>query len=356
MAANGDLPSVMKAFVVASDGTGVVRSDVPMPVPGEGEALVRVLRAGICNTDVELMRGYKGGFTGVLGHEFVGQVVSAASAPELEGMRVCGELNISCSSCRICKKGGAIARNHCLQRTVLGILNHDGTYAEYLTLPVANLHTVPDGISNEEAVFVEPLAAACRIIEQGVVHPEDSVCVQGDGKLGLLIAEVISRQGLARKPVLLGRHKAKMDLLGDAVEARGPLPAGEELPEDLMGAFDVVVDATGTPAGLMMAARLVRPMGTIVLKSTCAEAATIDTSHFVVSELNVVGSRCGPFPEAVRMLSDGDLDVSKYISAIYSLDDAAAALAHAGEKGCLKVQLAVAGSELELLRGAGRLR
>lgn len=347
MAAN-DIPATMKAFVVDADGKGVVRDDVPVPVPRDGEALVRVLRAGICNTDIELMRGYKGGFTGILGHEFVGEVVVASSAPEIVGKRVCGELNVSCNSCGICSRGGSLARNHCSRRSVLGILNHDGTYAEFLTLPVSNLHVVPDSISNEAAVFVEPLAAAFRVVEQGLVQPEHRVCVQGDGKLGLLVAEVLARQGFSPKPVLIGRHTDKMALLGDLVQAREASSPEESdaLVAELAGSFDVVVEATGTPLGLTSAASLVLPMGTVVLKSTCASPATIDTSPLVVRELKVVGSRCGPFPEAVALLASRDLDVQKYVSAVFPLGNADKALEMAGTRGCLKVQLAVASSEM----------
>jgi len=344
------IPETMRAFVV-EDGTATLRSDYPVPRPGADEALVRVLRAGICNTDLELLKGYKGGFRGVLGHEFIGEVVSAASRPALVGRRVCGELNVSCSSCHNCGRGGTIARNHCLKRTVLGILNHDGTYADYLTLPVANLHAVPDGVPTEAAAFVEPLAAAYRIVEQGLVRSEHRVCVLGDGKLGLLIAEVLSRQGLASKVTLFGRHASKAALLGDAVVFHESPREATALPDELRGAFDVVVDATGTVEGLKMAATLTMAMGTIVLKSTCASQATIDTSAFVVQELNIVGSRCGPFPEAMKLLEDGSLDVSKYISAVFPLERVAEALEMARSRGCLKVQLAIAPSELSAATG-----
>lgn len=342
-----EVPSVMRAFVVGSDGQGTLRSDVPVPRPREGEALVRVLRAGICNTDIELMRGYKGGYTGVLGHEFVGEVVIAASAPALVGKRVCGELNINCGSCGICDRGGAVARNHCLRRTVLGIMNHDGTYADYLTLPVVNLHEVPDSVSNEAAVFVEPLAAACRIVEQEVIKAGDKVCIQGDGKLGLLCAEVIARRtDLGAKPILLGRHAAKVAHLGDLVTFVQSPQEPSELAADLQKAFDVVIEATGTPSGLVSAASLARPMGTVVLKSTCASAVTLDTAPFVVHELKVVGSRCGPFAPSIDLVASSDLDVTKYVSAVFPLEAVHEALEMAGTKGCLKVQLAVAPSEL----------
>lgn len=343
-----DIPTVMRAYVIGPDG-GQLVDDHPVTRPKDGEALVKVLRAGICNTDLELMRGYKGGYTGVLGHEFVGVVVEADSEEELVGRRVCGELNISCYHCGICKRGGSIARNHCSKRTVLGIIGHDGTYAEYLTLPIVNLHRVPDGISTEAATFVEPLAAACRIVEQGLVKTEDRVCVLGDGKLGLLIAEVLGRQGLARKPMLLGRHAARAALLGDLVESRQLSRTEIDLPADLKEVFDVVVDVTGTDMGLDLATQLVMPMGTVVLKTTCAEPCKMNTSMYVVKEINIVGSRCGPFPDAIRLLESCNLDISKYVTAVFPLAEASKALDMVKDKtkGCLKVQLAVASSEMD---------
>lgn len=345
----------MKAFVVGEDGCGKLLLDYPVPKPKPGEALVKVLRAAICATDLELMSGYKGGYTGVLGHEFVGTVVEinpscAGDSNELIGKRVCGELNISCFSCGICGQGMSIARNHCSSRRVLGIIGHDGTYAEYLVLPVSNLHVVPDTVSTEAAAFVEPLAAAYRIIEQGLVKTEDRVCVVGDGKLGLLIAEVISRQKLTNKLVLVGRHLERAALLGDRVQARQVSREQTDLPSDLNEAFEVVVDVTGSPQGLQMATDLVVPMGTIVLKTTCAKPVTANTSMYVVKELKLVGSRCGPFPKALEILENGDLDVSKYITAVYPLDDVVEALAMAKTRGCLKVQLAVASSEMDSVR------
>lgn len=348
------VPATMKAFYVGEAG-GELRTELPVPTPGPSDALVRVLRAGICNTDMELMQGYKGGYRGVLGHEFVGEVVSAASAPDLVGRRVCGELNISCGDCQVCERGGVPARNHCGNRRVLGIIGHDGTYAEYLTLPVVNLHVVPECVSTEAATFVEPLAAACRIVEQGVIKKEDRVCVLGDGKLGLLIAEVLSRQSLAVKLTIIGRHTSKTALLGERVTTR-QLPHEGELPDDLRRSFDVVVDATGTPEGLRAAGEMTVALGTVVLKSTCACKATIDTSAFVVHELKIVGSRCGPFPAAIQLLAEGDLDVTKYLSEVFPLEEAARALEVARTKGTLKVQLAVARSEYHAVGRRGLKR
>jgi len=236
-----------------------------------------------------------------------------------------------------------------VNRKVLGILNYHGTFAEYLALPVVNLHVVPASVPTEAAAFVEPLAAACRIVEQGLIRKEHKVCVVGDGKLGLLIAEVIARQNLEARPVLYGRHKAKMALLHDLVDARELARGSVDLPADVQGAFDVVVDATGTPEGLKQAGSLVAPMGTIVLKSTCASPATIDTAPFVVREINIVGSRCGPFPDAMELVASSGLDVCKYVSAVYPLDSALEAFEKAKSKGCLKVQLAIASSELSAI-------
>jgi len=339
--------STMRAYVV-TEGRGTLRHDRPVPEPSETEALVRVLRAGICNTDLELLRGYKGGFTGILGHEFVGEVTSVGASVDaaLVGRRVCGELNISCSDCYICARGGTLARNHCSKRSVLGILNHDGTYAEYLTLPACNLHQVPDTISTEAATFVEPLAAACRIVEQGLIKTDSRVCVLGDGKLGLLCAEVVARQSLATKPMLVGRHAERAALIGDLVDSTVMARDAVLPPEDLQGAFDVVIDATGSVEGLRIAAALTIPMGTLVLKTTCAEPVSVDTSGFVVRELNIVGSRCGPFPDAIELLESGDLDVSKYVSGVFPLEAVEEALEFSRSKGCLKVQLAIASTEL----------
>eukprot|EP00405_Crypthecodinium_cohnii_P009938 CAMPEP_0206428928 /NCGR_PEP_ID=MMETSP0324_2-20121206/5945_1 /ASSEMBLY_ACC=CAM_ASM_000836 /TAXON_ID=2866 /ORGANISM="Crypthecodinium cohnii, Strain Seligo" /LENGTH=345 /DNA_ID=CAMNT_0053894527 /DNA_START=103 /DNA_END=1140 /DNA_ORIENTATION=+ len=345
----------MKAFVVGQDGPSL-QKDFPVPTPQPNEALVKVLRAGICNTDLELLKGYKGGmFRGVLGHEFVGEVVECSSKPDLVGSRVAGELNISCSNCRSCARGGDVARNHCLSRRVLGIINHDGTYAEYLTLPVVNLHVVPPSVPVELAAFVEPLAAACRIVEQNLIKPTDKVCVLGDGKLGLLIAEVLIRQNLQEKITLMGRHVEKAALLGESAATFLHAPqTADELPDDVKGNFDVVVDAAGTVEGLKMAAAMTVPMGTIVLKSTCAAKATIDTSGFVVQELTIVGSRCGPFPEAIQLLTEGNFDPSKYITAVYTLDQVEEAMEVAGSRGALKVQLAIAESELPAATGQRR--
>jgi len=301
--------------------------DYPKPSPKQGEALVRVLLAGVCNTDLELMKGYMG-FTGVLGHEFVGVVEEAPEGHgHLVGKRVTGEINLYCGKCDVCRAG---MPTHCPNRSVLGILNKDGAMAEYLTLPVRNLQVVPDGVPDEEAVFTEPLAAAFEILEQVHLQPTDRVLVMGDGKLGLLCAQVL---GLTQAEVtLLGKHKEKLAIAG----ARGvqtvllnEFKAGRD--------FDVVVEATGTAAGFTSALGCVRPRGTIVLKSTVAQAAELNLAPVVIDEISVVGSRCGPFAPALRALEKKLVDVRPMISAVYSVDDAMQAFEHAARKGVLKV-------------------
>lgn len=317
----------MRGFVVDGDSASLVQ--VAKPSPREGEALVRVLIAGICNTDLEIMKGYMG-FAGVVGHEFVGVCLSAPAGFEhLVKQRVVGEINLACGACGTCETGGARARNHCERRTVLGIVNKHGTYADYLTLPARNLHVVPDCVSTENAAFAEPLAAACRVEEQGLVTSGQRVAVVGDGKLGILIAEVLGRRN---DTTLFGRHPEKMALVTADVtiaSANDPLPARS---------FDVVVDATGTPAGLDAARQLCRPLGTLVLKSTCAAGTAFNTAPFVVDELKVIGSRCGPFEPALDLLAKG-LDLTPLISATFPLAEVAEAVELAKRKGTMKVQI-----------------
>lgn len=352
-------------------GEARLRDDVPLPRPPEGEALVRVLRAGICNTDLELVRGYYP-FTGVLGHEFVGVVEevdgdSGAAArgprPELVGRRVVGEINAACGSCRECR---AARPTHCADRTVLGIVGRDGAFAEYLLLPVENLHPVPDALSDDAAVFTEPLAAALEIREQVQVRPGDRVLLVGDGKLGQLVARVLALAGC--ELVAVGRHPRKLALM-EATGARtvrapdaasgesirgdrsarhaggsdgvgGDPPQARELPPGIEPrSFDVAVECTGNPSGFALARAALRPRGTLVLKSTYAGALTLDASSVVVDELTLVGSRCGPFLPALRLLEAGLVDPTPLIDARYPLTEAEAALAHAARRGILKVLL-----------------
>jgi threonine dehydrogenase-like Zn-dependent dehydrogenase len=371
----------MLAYMIpnAGDNHGEVRR-IPIPIPAKSFALVRVLRAGVCNTDLEILQGYMG-FHGVLGHEFVGRVVEVNTEDnELKSkwmnQRVCGDINVGCAGCDVCHNAMGLddrtgccqmSRNHCPNRTVLGILNHNGTMAEYLTLPLSNLHKVPDDMSDEVAVFSEPLAAACRIVEQGLVryespHP-DRVAILGDGKLGLMIAEVMGREHSSRlgalsssapPPILFGKHAHKMDLVRESagVDCRPVADCKDEnafngVAAVYAGQFDVVVDATGSPAGLSLAAGLCRPMGTLVLKSTCAAGEQFNAAPFVIDELKVIGSRCGPIDKALELLaldenSSGPLKplgVTKYVTKTFPLSEAADAIKCAAERTTMKVQI-----------------
>jgi threonine dehydrogenase-like Zn-dependent dehydrogenase len=301
-----------------------VRDDLTPPSAEGGEAVVRVLRAGICNTDLELVRGYYP-FTGIPGHEFVGVVEAGAEAP-LRGRRVVGEINATCGKCRACVAGRS---SHCETRTVLGIVGRHGALAEQLSLPVRNLHAVPDGVTDDEAVFVEPLAAALEVQEQVPIGPEHRVLVIGDGKLGNLIAQTLALTGCDLHVV--GRHQAKRDLL----EKRGI--ATLEAPAVPAAAADVVVECTGNPDGVELARRAVRPRGTIVLKSTYAGDTRLNLSSIVVDEVTLVGSRCGPFAPALALLSEHRIDVRPLVHARYPLSEAPAAFAHAGRTGVLKI-------------------
>lgn len=315
----------MKALVF--DGTLRFADDYPQPKPSPDEALVRVLLAGICNTDLEIIKGYMG-FRGVLGHEFVGIVVEAPDAG-IVGKRVVGEINAWCGDCPTCRAGRP---THCPHRTTLGIFGRDGAFAEYLTLPQRNLHLVPDNLSNEAAVFVEPLAAALEILEQVHIRPTDRVAVLGDGKLGLLVAQVLSLTGCAL--TVVGHHATKLAIL-----ARKGIPTTTQPPDDR---FDVVVECTGQAAGFDLARRLVRPRGTLVLKSTFAGTQETTLAPLVVDEITLLGSRCGPFAPALRLLAAGLIDPAPLISATYPLEEGLVAMERARQRGTLKVLLRVA--------------
>jgi threonine dehydrogenase-like Zn-dependent dehydrogenase len=309
-----------------------------------GWALVRVRLAGICNTDVELLHGYYN-FRGVLGHEFVGTVeqlrgASAAEKKKWLGRRVCGEINISCKAlgrhpvCDFCRRG---VKTHCQHRTVLGIIGHPGAYAEYLTLPVENLHVVPDSISDEQAVFVEPLAAACEIFEQVDVRKFREAAVLGDGKLAQLIARVL-RTAIPRV-VMYGKHEQKLALARRAgigtKKVRGHAGDLTRVQED----FHLVVEATGSPTGLALAQRVTKPRGTLVLKSTFHGAAPVETWPIVVKEITVIGSRCGPFAKAIALLRSRMVDPTTLITRTFPLADAQNAIAFAQQPGVMKVLL-----------------
>jgi 2-desacetyl-2-hydroxyethyl bacteriochlorophyllide A dehydrogenase len=292
----------------------------------DGEAVLRVLLSGICGTDLELVRGYYP-YTGVLGHEFVGEVVSAPDA-EWIGRRVVGEINAACGSCPACDRGHP---THCENRTVLGIVNHDGAHAEYLVLPQENLHAVPDGISNEAAVFTEPLAAALEILEQVEIGPDDRVLLVGAGRLGQLIAQVLATTGAHLRVV--ARHQRQIDMLH--ARGIGTLAEADVTPRS----WDVVVEATGSPSGLDLARAALRPRGTLVLKSTYAGEVTLDLSPFVVDEITIVGSRCGPFAPALAMLERGDVDPTPLIESRFPLAEGVEAMQAAAQRGAMKVLL-----------------
>jgi threonine dehydrogenase-like Zn-dependent dehydrogenase len=317
---------MMQALYLA-DGRLTYRTDYPKPIPAVGQALIRITLAGICATDLEIVKGYAN-FEGVLGHEFVGVVEQADSDPEWLGKRVVGGINLGCGVCAICLADGP---EHCPQRTVLGIINHDGVFADYITLPVRNLVAAPDGLGDEAAVFTEPLAAAVRIREQVALSPEMKAAVVGPGRLGMLIGLVLAEAGL---PVtMFGRREGSLALpeklgLGTGLVA-----------DDKDNAFDLVVEATGNEAGLVHSLRLVRPLGTLVMKSTFVGKTKVDLSKLVVDEITVVGSRCGPFDAAVGLLAEGKIVPQVMIEAEYALKDGVEAVDHAARPGVRKVLL-----------------
>ena len=309
-----------------------------------GWALVRVRLAGICNTDVELLHGYYN-FHGVPGHEFVGTVEEVRGVSDKEkrnwlGRRVCGEINISCKAlgrrpvCDFCRRG---LKTHCARRTVLGIINHAGAYAEYLTLPLENLRAVPTCVTDEQAVFVEPLAAACEILEQIDVTKISEAAVLGDGKLAQLIARVL-RTAIPRV-VMYGKHEKKLALARrveiETKRVRGDASDLKRLEEK----FHLVVEATGSPTGLALAQQMTWPRGVLVLKSTFHGAALVEMWPIVVKEITVVGSRCGPFDKAIALLRSGKIDPTPLIVRTFPLRDAPAAIRFAQESSVLKVLL-----------------
>lgn len=304
-----------------------LRTDLDIPEPPPGEALVRVLRAGICNTDLELLRGYYP-YTGILGHEFVGVV---EQGPEhLVNQRVVGEINAVCGKCRFCRSGQS---THCENRTVLGIVNRHGAFAEYLCLPVENLHCVPENISTEAATFTEPVAAALEIQQQVPLSANDRVLVVGDGKLGQLVAQTLALTGCDLFAV--GRHRDKLANL----EARGIKTGLADAVTDR--AFDISVECTGNPEGFAIARRALRPRGTLVLKSTYSGNLSLDASSLVVDEITLIGSRCGPFSAALELLATGKVDVQPLIHARYPLTQGLVAFENAQSRGVLKVLLEI---------------
>jgi alcohol dehydrogenase len=298
------------------------------PKREEGECLIKVRRAGVCATDLEITRGYMG-FAGVLGHEFVGEVVESPAARQWVGKRVVGEINVVCGRCDLCLSG---LSNHCRNRTVLGILNRPGAFADFVRLPAINLHEVPAAVEDDAAVFVEPLAAAFQVTKQVKLDGKRWVTVLGDGRLGLLCAQVLRNAGCPVR--VIGKHAEKMRLCDQwGIRSR---PVSEITPRHDQ---DVVVDCTGSAAGLELAMQLVRPRGTIVLKSTVAEGKPINLAPLVIDEINVVGSRCGPFREAVRALAEKSVDVTSMIHRRMKLEQGVEAMDVAGKPGVLKVLL-----------------
>ena len=297
--------------------------EVPQPQK-PNEALIKIRKAGICSTDLELVKGYYP-YTGVLGHEFVGDVIEADDASWV-GQRVVGEINAVCNQCEQCLSGRP---THCESRTVLGIVNRDGVFADYTTLPLDNLHRVPASVPDEMAVFTEPLAAALEIQQQIQVKPTDRVLLIGAGRLGQLIAQTLALTGCDLRVV--ARHKHQQDLL----TTRGIRIISEE---DIQPwRWDIVVEATGSPSGFTLARKAIRPRGTLVLKSTYKGDMTVNFSSIVVDEINIVGSRCGPFAPALRLMESKQVDPTVLIDSEFALTDALKAFEHAAETGVLKV-------------------
>ncbi len=301
----------------------------PLPRIPKGFARIRLLAAGICSTDLELQRGYYG-FSGTPGHEFVGEVVAVnGDASQWQGKRVAGEINLACGKCDWCRRG---LGRHCPTRTVLGIVKHPGAFREYLTLPIRNLHRVPASIPTAQAIFIEPVAAACEILDQVKIPKGAPVAVLGDGKLGLLIAQVLQAHGA--KVHLFGRHKDKMR----RIERTGV--AWEVAPKKMpVNAWPWVVDSTGSSDGLRTAIAMTIPRGTVIMKSTVHGLVQIDTAPAIVNEVTLVGSRCGRFEPAVKLLASGKVQVGGLISEEFPLDQAPLAFARAATKGVLKIVL-----------------
>jgi len=326
----------MKALRCRNQNVSV--EDVPRPAAG-GEALVRVTLSGICNTDLEIARGYAG-FQGTLGHEFVGVIEDvpeagapadpAIAGPLTPGQRVVGEINAGCGHCELCRSGDS---RHCPNRTVLGIVGRDGAHAEFLKLPRVNLLPVPDEVSDEQAVFTEPLAAACGILERANITPDTKVAVIGDGKLGLLCAQVLGTTGAV--VTLIGRHANKLQI----VQNRSVETMLSDKTRQRQGEFDVVVEASGSANGFDQALDLLRPGGVLVLKSTFQGATEVDAARIVVNEISVVGSRCGRFAPALKLLAARAVVVEGMISEEFKLVDGVRAMARAADSGIMKILL-----------------
>jgi threonine dehydrogenase-like Zn-dependent dehydrogenase len=332
----------MLAFIVRNHQLVAIKKPLPRLRPRW--ALVRVRLAGICNTDVEILRGYHA-FRGVPGHEFVGEVaalngVSAKEKTKWLGKRVAGEINVSCSAygyrplCAFCRRG---LKTHCARRTVLGIVNHDGVFAEYMALPLENLHLVPASVTDQRAVFVEPLAAACEILQQVNIKQFHAAAALGDGKLAQLIARVL-RTALPRV-VMYGKHQNKLRLAASAkIETRKVRGNASDLKHEKEN-FALVVEATGSPSGLALAQHITEPRGTLVLKSTFHGTTPVETWPLVVKEIMLIGSRCGPFAKAIALLRSHKVDPRPLITRTFSLSEAPAAIRFAQQPGVMKVLL-----------------
>jgi threonine dehydrogenase-like Zn-dependent dehydrogenase len=315
----------MRQAVIFENGK-IKTTEQNLPAIGPDEALIRLRLAGVCSTDLELIKGYMG-FQGILGHEFVGEVIEGPD--EWRGQRVAGEINIACGRCDMCRAGLA---TQCRNRSTLGISgDYDGAFAEVLHLPVRNLHRVPDSVSDEEAVFTEPLAAACQVLEQVHIPPTETVPVIGVGRLGMLVAQVLHISGIHVIGII--RHEAQAKLLAKwGIESR-------RFDEMSPAEARFVVDCTGNSSGFADALALVQPRGTIILKSTYEGLPQANLTQAVVDEISIIGSRCGPFEVALRHLAAGRIDVQSLIQREYRLDQAVTALDYAGERGVLKVLL-----------------
>jgi len=307
--------------------------DAPVP-RRQGEALVQVICAGICNTDLEIAKGYAA-FHGTLGHEFVGRVVESPDG-SLQGRRVVGEINAGCGHCKLCAGGDS---RHCVERTVLGIKGRDGAFAEFLSLPVRNLIEVPESVSDEAAVFVEPLAAAFNILEQVDINSSHDVALIGDGKLAQLIVLVMAQTNCAL--TIIGKHMNKLERTLSFC-AHSSLIETRDLSQEFKSRFDVAIDATGSPSGLATALEVVKPRGTVVLKSTHHGITALDTSQVVVNELKIVGSRCGRFRPAIDLLTSGVAELGTLISRRLPLEAGLLAFEEASASESMKVILQVA--------------
>lgn len=333
MANNQNDGRTMKAIVFGKQTISF--SQVPIPVPAENEVLVKIQFAGICSTDIELYRGYHD-FSGIPGHEFIGEVTRAPNYPELEGRRVVADINCGCGQCDICNTGD---QRHCRNRTVIGIRGREGAFAEYCTVPVVNLHVVPDTVESVEGVFAEPLAAALEITNQVHLTDKTHVAVLGDGKLGILCALVLKQY--ASTIILVGRHSDNLEIARQqgvevvekaSSEVQTEINAGQKQ-------FDVVIEATGNPDGINQAILMTRPEGTIVVKTTSAQPSMINLAQVVVNELNLVGSRCGDMAFALSFLENKHINFSPLVEAVYPLSDFKNAFKHALRRGSKKVLL-----------------